>query len=47
MDRFNAYFKEMDKYTAYSSGNISITHGNLLQDIKNVVSLKTKILGRH
>jgi hypothetical protein len=42
MDRLDAYFKEMDKYTAYLSAgndrNVSIAHGNLLQDIKNVVS---------
>ena len=36
MGRFDAYFKEMDKYTAYLSGTISNTHGNLLQTIKNV-----------
>ena len=31
----------MDKYTAYLAGTISVSHGNLLQDIKNVVSLET------
>ena len=40
MDRIDAYFKEMDKYTAYlsSASAISVAHGNLLQSIKNAVS---------
>ena len=42
MERLDAYFKEMDKYTAYLSptGKISAAHWNLQQTIKNVVSIE-------